>query len=159
MRFRVFLPRSSTSTLRPVMRTRVIDHGPVYFSWCSLVPYPSRLRVLSASHTSTRSHTFAVTPADERFMVALTRSRAAVRMACLCSRTFRTSKRFCFLCSTKLSRVQVYQVRSLDRPLFIMFAQNSEDIIVTSQTREQGMMECAVSSSLFSVYVIKKRVH
>ena len=43
--------------------------------------------------------------------------------------------------------------------LFIVFAQNSDDIIVTSQTREQGMMECAVSSSLFSVYVIKKRVH
>ena len=55
--------------------------------------------------------------------------------------------------------MQVYQVRSLDRPLFIVFAQNSEGIIVTSQTREQGMMECAVSSSLFSVYVIKKRVH
>ena len=54
---------------------------------------------------------------------------------------------------------QVYQVRSLDRPLFIVFAQNSEGIIITSQTREQGMMECAVSSSLFSVYVIKKRVH
>ena len=58
-----------------------------------------------------------------------------------------------------LLKVQVYQVRSLDRPLFIVFAQNSEGIIVTSQTREQGMMECAVSSSLFSVYVIKKRVH
>ena len=56
-------------------------------------------------------------------------------------------------------KVQVYQVRSLDRPLFIVFAQNSDGIIVTSQTREQGMMECAVSSSLFSVYVIKKRVH
>ena len=69
------------------MRTRVIDLRPVYFSWCSLVPYPSRLRVLSASRTSTRSPTFAVTPVDERFMVALTRSQAAVRMACLCSRT------------------------------------------------------------------------
>ena len=56
-------------------------------------------------------------------------------------------------------KVQVYQVRSLDRPLFIVFAQNSEGIVVTSQTREQGMMERAVSSSLFSVYVIKKRVH
>ena len=55
--------------------------------------------------------------------------------------------------------VQVYQVRSLDRPLFIVFAQNSEGIAVTSQTREQGMMERAVSSSLFFVYVIKKRVH
>ena len=55
--------------------------------------------------------------------------------------------------------VQVYQVRSLDRPLFIVFAQNSEGIVVTSQTREQGMMERAVSSSLFFVYVIKKRVH
>ena len=44
-------------------------------------------------------------------------------------------------------------------PLFIVFAQNLEGIIVTSQTREQGMMECAVSSSLFSVYAIKKRVH
>ena len=53
-------------------------------------------------------------------------------------------------------KVQVYQVRSLDRPLFIVFAQNSEGIIVTSQTREQGMMECAVSSSLFSVYVIQE---
>ena len=63
--------------------------------------------------------------------------------------------------STKIiiKLVQVYQVRSLDRPLFIVFAQNSEGIIVTSQTREQGMMECAVSSSLFSVYVIKKRVN
>ena len=71
------------------MRTLVIDHGPVYFSWCSLVPYPSRLRVLSASRTSTRSPTFAVTPVDERFMVALTRSRAAVRIASLCSRTLR----------------------------------------------------------------------
>ena len=59
----------------------------------------------------------------------------------------------------RAKEVQVYQVRSLDRPLFIVFAQNSEGIIVTSQTREQGMMECAVSSSLFSVYVIKKRVH
>ena len=87
------------------MRTRVIDHGPVYFSWCSLVPYPSRLRVLSASRTSTRSPTFAVTPVDERFMVALTRSRAAVRIASLGSRTLRTSRRFCFLCSTKLSRL------------------------------------------------------
>ena len=57
------------------------------------------------------------------------------------------------------NKVQVYQVRSLDRPLFIVFAQNSEGIIVTSQTREQGMMECAVSSSLFSEYAIKKRVH
>ena len=56
-------------------------------------------------------------------------------------------------------KVQVYQVRSLDRPLFIVFAQNSEGIVVTSQTREQGMMERAVSSSLFFVYVIKKRVH
>ena len=74
------------------MRTRVIDHGPVYFSWCSLVPYPSRLRVLSASRTSTRSPTCAVTPVDERFMVALTRLRATVRMACLGSRTLRTSK-------------------------------------------------------------------
>ena len=55
--------------------------------------------------------------------------------------------------------VQVYQVRSLDRPLFIVFAHNSEGIIVTSQTREQGTMEGAVSSSLFSVYAIKKRVH
>ena len=87
------------------MRTRIIDHGPVYFSWCSLVPYPSRLRVLSASRTSTRSPTFAVTPVDERFMVALTRSRAAVRIASLCSRTLRTSRRFYFLCSTKLSRL------------------------------------------------------
>ena len=42
------------------------------------------------------------------------------------------------------NKVQVYQVRSLDRPLFIVFAQNSEGIIVTSQTREQGMRECAV---------------
>ena len=58
-----------------------------------------------------------------------------------------------------VNQVQFYQVRSLDRPLFIVFAQNSEGIIVTSQTREQGMMECAVSSSLFSVYAIKKRVH
>ena len=57
------------------------------------------------------------------------------------------------------NKVQVYQVRSLDRPLFIVFAQNSEGIVVTSQTREQGMMERAVSSSLFFVYVIKKRVH
>ena len=89
------------------MRTRVIGHGPVYFSWCSLVPYPSRPRVLSASRTSTRSPTFAVTPVDERFMVALTPSRAAVHMAYLCSRTLRTSKRFCFLCSTKLSRLVV----------------------------------------------------
>ena len=55
--------------------------------------------------------------------------------------------------------MQVYQVRSLDRPLFIVFVQNSEGIIVTLPTREQGMMECAVSSSLFSVYAIKKRVH
>ena len=89
------------------MRTRVNVHGPVYFSWCSFVPYPSRLRVLSASRTSTRSPTFAVTPIDERFMVALTRLRAAVRMACLCSRTLRTFKRFCFLCSTKLSRLVI----------------------------------------------------
>ena len=63
------------------------------------------------------------------------------------------------LCFLRLNKVQVYQVRSLDRPLFIVFAHNSEGIIVTSQTREQGMMECAVSSSLFSVYAIKKRVH
>ena len=42
-------------------------------------------------------------------------------------------------------KVQVYQVRSLDRPLFIVFVQNSEGFIVTSQTREQGMMECTVS--------------
>ena len=61
--------------------------------------------------------------------------------------------------TTGSREVQVYQVRSLDRPLFIVFAQNSEGIVVTSQTREQGMMERAVSSSLFFVYVIKKRVH
>ena len=60
---------------------------------------------------------------------------------------------------TNSLKVQVYQVRSLDRPLFIVFVQNSEGIIVTSQAREQGMMECAVSSSLFSVDAIKKRVH
>ena len=65
----------------------------------------------------------------------------------------------CLLIFLILLIVQVYQVRSLDRPLFIVFAQNSEGIVVTSQTREQGMMERAVSSSLFSVYVIKKRVH
>ena len=57
-------------------------------------------------------------------------------------------------------KVQVYQVRSLDRPLFIVFVQNSEGIIITSQTREQGMMEgTVVSSSLFSVFTVKKRVH
>ena len=55
--------------------------------------------------------------------------------------------------------VQVYQVRSLDRPLFIVFVHNSEGIIGTSRAREQGMMECDVSPSLFSVYAIKKRVH
>ena len=67
----------------------------------------------------------------------------------------------CFFCSNHSigSKVQVYQVQSLDRPLFIVFVQNSEGIIVTSQTREQGMMECAVSSSLLPVYAIKKRVH
>ena len=91
----------------PVMRTRVIDHGPVYFSWCSLVLYPSRLRVLSASRTSTRSPTFSVTPIDERFMAALTRSPAAVRMASLCSSTLRTSRRFWFYCSTKFWRLVV----------------------------------------------------
>ena len=61
--------------------------------------------------------------------------------------------------STRHQEVQVYHVRSLDRPLFIVFVQNSKGIIVTSQTREQGIMECAGSSSLFSVYAIKKRVH
>ena len=43
------------------------------------------------------------------------------------------------------NKVQVYPVRGLDRPLFIVFVQNSEGVIVTSQTREQGTMECAVS--------------
>ena len=71
----------------------------------------------------------------------------------------RIIKRAFIYCRSFPYYVQVYQVRSLDRPLFIVFAQNSEGIIVTSQTREQGMMECAVSSSLFSVYAIKKRVH
>ena len=61
--------------------------------------------------------------------------------------------------SSSRGKVQVYQVRSLDRPLFIVFVQNSEGIIATSQTREQGMMECAVSSSLLSLYASKKRVH
>ena len=89
------------------MRSRLIVHGPVYFSWCRLVSHPSRPQVLSASRTTTRSPTFAVTPVDERFMVALTRSRAAVLMPCLCSGTLRTSKRFCFLCSPKLSGLVV----------------------------------------------------
>ena len=61
--------------------------------------------MLLASRTSTRSSTFAVTPADERFMVALTRLLAATRMACTRSKTLRTFKRFCFLCSTKFSRL------------------------------------------------------
>ena len=43
------------------------------------------------------------------------------------------------------NKVQVYQVRSLDRPLFIVFVHSSEGVIVTSKTKEQGMMECAVS--------------
>ena len=33
VRFRVFLSRNSTCTLRPVMRTRFIVHGPGFFSW------------------------------------------------------------------------------------------------------------------------------
>ena len=105
MCFQFLLPHNSTSTLRPIWRTRFIVHGLVYFSWRSLFPHSSRLRVLLASRTSTRSPAFAVTPIDERFMVELTRSRAATRMACLRSKTLRTSKRFYFLCSTKLSRL------------------------------------------------------
>ena len=104
---RVFLPHNSTSTLRSVIKTYFIVHGPAYFSWRSLFPRPFRLRVLLASRTSTRSPSFDVTPVDERLMVALMRSRAGIRMACLRSKTLRTSKLFFFLCSTKLSKLPV----------------------------------------------------
>ena len=42
-------------------------------------------------------------------------------------------------------KVQVYQVRSLDRPLFIVFVHNSEGIIRYIANKGTGMMEFAVS--------------
>ena len=104
-RFRVLLPHNLTSALRPVTTTRFIVHGPVYCLWLSLFPHPSRLQVLLASRTSTRSPAFTMTTIDERFMVALMRSRTATHMTCLRSKTLRNSKRFCLLCSTKSLRL------------------------------------------------------
>ena len=105
VRFRVHIPHSSISTLRLVCRIRFIVQGLVYLSWQILFPHPLRLRVLLDSRTSTRCSVFAVTPVNERFLVALTHSRVATRMICLRSKTLRTSKRFCILCSSKLSRL------------------------------------------------------
>ena len=42
-------------------------------------------------------------------------------------------------------KVQVYQVRSLDRPLFIVFVQNSEGFIRYIANKGTGVMEFAVS--------------
>ena len=59
--------------------------------------------MLPASSTKTRLPAFTVRPIEERFLVALTRLRGVTLTACICPKPLRTSKRFRFLCSTKLS--------------------------------------------------------
>ena len=70
-----------------------------------LVSAPSRLRVLPASRTRTRLRALTVTPIPRNSLWWRTRSRGATLTAWLRSKILRISRRFYFLCSTKLSRL------------------------------------------------------
>ena len=96
------LPYTSTSTLKPIVDLVILStrryisrreacfhtsHGCVCYLLLLLLP------------------AFTVTPIEEQVLVALTRLRVATLSACLRSKPLQTSTSFCFLCSTKLSRL------------------------------------------------------